>query len=75
MHMECGIYLLRGNNTLLELRASQYESEDLLQGFLADHSSLLAGEQINPAVPRRWVRATTRKSPHRFSRITAASLL
>ncbi len=32
-----------------------YETEDLLQGYLADHPDLLAGDQINTTEPRRWL--------------------
>ena len=32
-----------------------YEAEALLQKLLADHPDLLAGDQINAAVPRRWL--------------------
>jgi transposase len=29
--------------------------EDLLQKLLADYAQILAGEQINSQVPRRWL--------------------
>jgi hypothetical protein len=50
-----GVYLIRDDGQLVEMTASQYDSEDLLQRLLADYPSLLAGEQINPAFPRRWL--------------------
>lgn len=49
------IYLIDRNDTPLALRASAYDSEALLQGLLADHPDILAGAQIDPAVPRRWL--------------------
>ncbi len=32
-----------------------YESEDLLQALLANHPSVLAGDQFNGAEPKRWL--------------------
>ncbi|MDP9371162.1 MAG: hypothetical protein M3Q65_01625 [Chloroflexota bacterium] len=49
------IYLLGEGNTLVPLAGQAYDSEDLLQGLLATHPSLLAGEQIDGANPRRWL--------------------
>ncbi|MDP9372174.1 MAG: hypothetical protein M3Q65_06910 [Chloroflexota bacterium] len=49
------IYLLQGDNQLVEMAEQRYDSEDLLQDLLASHPNLLAGEQINTAVPRRWL--------------------
>jgi len=49
-----GIYLLN-NLELVELIETAYETEDLLQGYLDDHPKLLAGEQIDPDQPRRWL--------------------
>lgn len=49
------IYLLNNNEDLVELREAVYDSEDLLQSLLAKYPSLLAGEQINDAEPRRWL--------------------
>ena len=37
------------------LAAQDYASEDLLQRLLAEHPDLLAGEQIDPDSPRRWL--------------------
>jgi hypothetical protein len=49
------IYLLGNDDDLVELRESAYDSEDLLQTLLAKYPSLLAGDQINDAEPRRWL--------------------
>ena len=32
-----------------------YDPESLLQELLADYPNLLAGEQMNPYSPRRWL--------------------
>lgn len=39
-----------------------YASEDLLQKLLADYPSLLAGNQINPGAPRKWL-LVSRETP------------
>jgi hypothetical protein len=49
-----GIYLLRGEGDLVEMREQAYDSEALLQGLLAQYPSLLAGDQL-ASVPRRWL--------------------
>jgi hypothetical protein len=49
------IYLMRENGELVEMNERGYDTEDLLQGYLADHPDLLAGDQINDVEPRRWL--------------------
>lgn len=49
------IYLLNGSSELIAMEESPYDSESLLQEMLANHPDLLAGEQINSDVPRRWL--------------------
>lgn len=53
--MNSGIYLKKDDGSLVEMTEQQYASEDVLQTLLADHPSLLAGNQINPAAPRKWL--------------------
>ncbi|HEX8228514.1 MAG TPA: hypothetical protein VF826_04285 [Chloroflexia bacterium] len=53
--MTSGIYIVRDDGTLVEMSAQLYTSEDDLQTLLAKHPSLLAGDQMNPASPRRWL--------------------
>ena len=53
--MKGGIYLIQGNGELVEMAEQPYDSEDLLQGLLARYPSLLAGAQMDPAAPRRWL--------------------
>jgi hypothetical protein len=55
MNFEGAIFLIRDDETLVELREHAYDSEALLQKLLADYPSLLAGEQVNRASPRRWL--------------------
>lgn len=50
-----GIYLIQDDGQLVEMNEESYESEDLLQGLLAQHPNLLAGDQIDDTQPRRWL--------------------
>ena len=50
-----GIFLVRDGGTLLRMNERHYAAEDLLQRYLSDYPDLLAGDQINPTVPRRWL--------------------
>ena len=43
------------SETLTALTEQSYESDDLLQRFLASYPDLLAGEQIDTTQPRRWL--------------------
>jgi len=49
------IFLLQDDRTLLEMKEELYDSEALLQSLLEDYPKLLAGAQINPDSPRRWI--------------------
>ena len=53
--MSGDIYLLQEGGTLVPMAEAAYDSEDLLQRLLAEYPSLLAGEQIDTATPRRWL--------------------
>ncbi len=53
--MPGGIYLIQGDGSLVEMAESAYDSEDLLQGLLADYPSLLAGDQVGGEEARRWL--------------------
>jgi hypothetical protein len=50
-----GIFLLRGDDELVEMRESPYEAEEVLQRLIARFPSLLAGDQYSGATPRRWL--------------------
>ncbi len=49
------IFLLGAQEKLVELRAQDYDSEELLQRLLQDHPHLIAGQQIDEFSPRRWL--------------------
>ncbi len=50
-----GIYLVQGDGNLVEMVAQDYASEALLQELIAKYPNLLAGDQINSDMPRRWL--------------------
>ncbi|SRR6266498_2811022 len=53
--MNAGIFLIQGNDELVEMNEHAYDSEDLLQTLLAKYPSLLAGSQIDAGTPRKWL--------------------
>lgn len=55
MQERAGIFLLRGEDELLEMRESAYEAEHVLQALIARFPSLLAGDQYPDGAPRRWL--------------------
>ena len=52
------IFLLGEDGNLKELSEEPYDSEELLQRLLAQYPNLLAGDQITPEEPRRWLLVT-----------------
>ena len=50
-----GVYLLRGEDDLVEMREAPCDSEDVLQTLLEKYPSLLAGDQLPGDEPRRWL--------------------
>jgi hypothetical protein len=50
-----GIFLLRGDDELVEMRETRYEAEEVLQELIAKFPSLLAGDQYSGDIPRRWM--------------------
>ncbi|MBZ5545510.1 MAG: hypothetical protein LAO07_17830 [Acidobacteriia bacterium] len=48
------IYLILGKE-LIEMTEEKYALEDELQGHLALHPDILAGDQVDSEAPRRWV--------------------
>lgn len=48
---------MRGED-LVEMIEQPYELEDHLQGLIERHPNLLAGDQVNPDAPRRWLMLT-----------------
>lgn len=53
--MSGGIYLIQDNGQLVEMKETPYDSEALLQELLENYPNLLAGDQINSSVPRKWL--------------------
>lgn len=53
--MSGGIFLLRGEDELVPMVETAYDSEDVLQALLAKFPDLLAGDQLAGDVPRRWL--------------------
>jgi hypothetical protein len=53
--MNGGIYLIQGDGKLIEMVEQAYDSELMLQVLLAQYPALLAGNQMDPTSPRRWV--------------------
>jgi hypothetical protein len=53
--MNGGIYLLRDDDQLVEMREQPYDSEAVLQELLAKHPHLLAGDQLGGGSARRWL--------------------
>lgn len=53
--MSGGIFLLRGDDELVEMRETGYEAEKVLQELIARFPSLLAGDQYSGDIPRRWL--------------------
>lgn len=49
------IFLKSVENTLIPLKETLYESEDFLQELIEKNPSILAGEQITPDNPRKWI--------------------
>jgi hypothetical protein len=49
------IYLVGEDQVLTPMEATPYSSEGLLQSLLERHPDLLAGEQVDPDDPRRWL--------------------
>jgi hypothetical protein len=50
-----GIYLIQPDGALVEMKETPYDTEAVLQELLARYPSVLAGEQVNQAEPRRWL--------------------
>ena len=50
-----GAIFLLEDGRASELPQLPYEAESVLQELIAEHPSILAGEQVDPASPRRWI--------------------
>ncbi len=53
--MLAGKIYLRVGDRLVAMHETAYDAEDILQGLIADYPDLLAGDQMRPGAPRRWL--------------------
>ena len=56
--MAGGKIYLREEDGLVPMTEARYDAEDILQKLLADYPDLLAGDQMRPSEPRRWLPIT-----------------
>ena len=49
------IFHINANNEAVQLYEQRYENEDLFQQLIERYPDILAGEQINPESPRKWI--------------------
>lgn len=52
---QTGVFVLRDESTLVAMQPASFVSEDHFQRLLANFPALLAGDQIDPTAPRRFV--------------------
>ena len=53
--MSSGVFVIKKDGSLVEMKQTDYDSEDVLQKLLADYPNLLAGNLIDEANPRKWL--------------------
>lgn len=53
--MNSKIFVVQNDQSLTPLVEAPFESEDIFQSLLELYPDLLAGEQMNPSAPRRWL--------------------
>lgn len=53
--MASGVFLIQADGRLVEMSEEPYGSEADFQELLARYPNLLAGDQINSTVPRKWL--------------------
>lgn len=53
--MAGGVFLIQQDESLVAMTEQSYMSEDMLQVLLAKYPDLLAGDQMDVEVPRRWL--------------------
>ena len=49
------IFLLQEGNKLVEMEEKEYVSEDILQDLIAKNPNLLAGDEMDIDIPRKWL--------------------
>lgn len=55
------IFLIQSDDSLVTVNESAFASEDIFQDLLAKYPDLLAGDQVRPGEPRRWLLVTREK--------------
>lgn len=50
-----GLFYIDGKDRLTTMLVTPYEAEEVLQALLSRHPDLLAGGQMDPHQPRRWL--------------------
>lgn len=50
-----GVFVLKDAKSLLQMKPATFADEDAFQTMLANFPDLLAGDEIDPAAPRRWM--------------------
>ena len=53
--MSSGVFVIKKDGSLVEMKQTDYDSEDVLQKLLADYPNLLAGNLIDEVIPRKWL--------------------
>lgn len=53
--MSGSIFVVSEDNKILELKESKYENEDIFQELIEKYPNILAGDQISPDNPRKWI--------------------
>jgi hypothetical protein len=53
--MAGSIFLLYRDESIAELRETPYENEDFFQSLIERCPNILAGDQIDPENPRKWI--------------------
>ena len=49
------IFHINEHNEAVQLREERYDNEDFFQRLIERYPNILAGEQINPESPRKWI--------------------
>jgi len=49
------IFIVNDNDELAELKESKYVNEEFFQTLIEKYPQILAGDQINPDNPRKWI--------------------
>lgn len=53
--MAGSIFFVNENEQIIPLKEAKYESEDLFQRLIEQYPDILAGDQITPDQPRKWI--------------------